>query len=126
MKKISDPRHINRIQIIQELFSESFNNRNVSHQKNEIKQIRKYQEKIDKHIEECAPQFPIDKIAKIDVAILRLAVYEMIFNKKEPYKVIIDEAIELGKEFGSETSSSFINGVLGTIYKQLNEKNKNG
>lgn len=122
MKKISDPRHINRIQIIQELFSESFYNRNDILQKNEIKQIRKYQKRIDKYIEECAPQFPIDKIAKIDVAILRLAVYEMIINKKEPFKVIIDEAVELGKEFGSETSSSFINGVLGTIYNQLNEK----
>jgi len=74
-------------------------------------------EYIDKLIEKAAPQFPLVKIAKIDVAILRLAIYELCVKKNQPPKVIIDEAIELGKEFGSDKSPAFINGVLGTIYK---------
>lgn len=74
---------------------------------------------IDKHIASAAPEWPIDKIAKIDLAILRLAVYELTIEKKEPPKVIIDEAIELAKEYGNEHSSQFVNGVLGTILKSL-------
>lgn len=74
---------------------------------------------IDGLIEKSAPQFPISKIAKIDVAILRLAVFELCINKKEPPKVIIDEAVELAKEYGSSSSPPFINGVLGTIYNNL-------
>ena len=66
--------------------------------------------------------FPISKIAKIDVAILRLAVYELIFEKNTPPKVIIDEAIELAKEYGSDSSPSFVNGVLGSIYKKNYEQ----
>lgn len=74
--------------------------------------------KIDKAIETSAPQFPVDKISKIDVAVLRLAVYELLFEKSQPQKVIIDEAIELAKEFGGDKSPSFINGVLGHILKK--------
>jgi len=61
--------------------------------------------------------WPVDKLNKIDLAILRLAIYEL-ERKKTPPKVIIDEAVELAKEFGGENSPSFINGVLGTIYKE--------
>lgn len=70
---------------------------------------------IDKHIEKAAKQFPIDKINRADLAILRLAVYELLVEKRQPQKVIIDEAIELAKEFGGETSPSFVNGALGSI-----------
>lgn len=74
---------------------------------------------LDAAIADAAPEWPIDKIAKIDLAILRLAVYELTVEKKQPPKVVIDEAIELGKEFGNEHSSQFINGVLGTILKKV-------
>ena len=70
---------------------------------------------IDKYIEKAAPEFPVEKINKTDLAILRLAIYEMMIEKKEPTKVIIDEAIELAKEYGGETSPQFINGALGNL-----------
>ena len=75
---------------------------------------------IDPLIEKAAPEFPLDKIGKVDLAILRLAVYELVVDKKEPEKVIIDEAVELAKVFGGDGSPPFVNGVLGSIL----EKNK--
>ncbi len=81
-----------------------------------VKEILKTQKKLDKEIEDAAPQWPLDKLNKIDLAILRLAVFEL-SNSKTPPKVIIDEAVELAKEFGAESTPSFVNGVLGTIYK---------
>ena len=71
---------------------------------------------IDRQIVEVAPDWPIEQVAPIDRNILRLAVCEL-DNFDTPPKVVINEAIELGKTFGSETSSKFINGVLGTIYR---------
>jgi transcription antitermination protein NusB len=64
-----------------------------------------------------APKWPLDKINKVDRAILRCAIWELEFQKLTPPKVIIDESVELAKEFGTDTSSSFINGVLGSIIK---------
>ena len=75
---------------------------------------------IDQKITESAPTWPIDKLNKIDLSILRLSVYEL-ENTQTPPKVIIDEAVELAKELGAEASPSFINGVLGTIYKEKDE-----
>ena len=69
-------------------------------------------------IQKAAPAWPIDKLNRIDLAILRLAVFELTRSDTPP-KVVIDEAVELAKEFGSEASASFVNGVLGTIYKEL-------
>ena len=77
-------------------------------------------------IAKAAPEWPIEKLNKSDLAILRLAVYELTIEKKEPVKVIIDEAIELAKELGSENSSSFVNGVLGTIVKERSDKKDEG
>lgn len=74
---------------------------------------------IDQAIESAAPEWPTDKIAKIDLSILRLAGYELMIERKEPPKVIIDEAIELAKTYGNENSAKFVNGVLGTILKSL-------
>ena len=104
---------------MQQLFSDSFKNKRQNVQNPDIIGIYKNQEGIDNLIEGSAPQFPIKKIAKIDVAILRLAIYELYVAKNVPFKVVIDEAVELAKEFGSENSSSFINGVLGTIHKKI-------
>lgn len=74
---------------------------------------------IDAHIQKAAPEWPLPKIAKIDLSILRLAVWELAYDKSAPSKVIIDEAIELGKSYGNEHSAKFINGVLGTIIQHL-------
>lgn len=84
-----------------------------------IKKILPHLTNIDKAIATAAPEWPTDKIAKIDLAILRLAAFELIIEKTEPPKVIIDEAIELAKAFGNENSPKFVNGVLGTILKSL-------
>jgi transcription antitermination protein NusB len=81
--------------------------------KNVINQIQF----IDERIHQAAPEFPIDKINKIDLAILRLAIYELLIERKEPQNVIIDEAIELSKEFSGDTSPAFINGALGNIVR---------
>jgi N utilization substance protein B len=78
-------------------------------------------EEFDQHIASSAPQWPIDKLNRIDLSILRLAVFELL-NTDTPPKVVIDEAVELAKEFGSESSPSFINGVLGNILKLKEEK----
>lgn len=78
----------------------------------------KNMEKIDKLIKKNAPIWPIEQLSPIDLAVLRLAIFELIFQKKkEPYKVIVDEAVEIAKEFGSDSSSAFINGVLGSVIK---------
>ncbi len=116
MKTASDPRHKKRGKTVKELFGWSFQKQNYQNQltKKVIKKIKK----IDKMVEASAPQFPIARINKIDLAILRLAVWELVFGKTAPYKVIIDEAVELAKEYGSEKSPKFINGVLGTIVKK--------
>jgi len=79
---------------------------------------------IDKIIEKAAPQWPLNQIPIIDRNILRIGLYELLFANKEevPPKVAINEAIELAKSYGGENSSKFINGVLGTIYKELDSK----
>lgn len=112
MKTALDPRHKRRQRIVEDLFKVGFHDQPISAESNEI---IKYQKLLDKNIEYAAPEFPIDKINKVDLAILRLAVYELLVSKKEPPKVIIDEAIELAKEYGGETSPAFVNGALGKI-----------
>lgn len=116
-----DPRHLKRINIVQNLFASSFSHGdqdNLLNEKDEVtKGILESEEKIDKLISEYAPKFPIDRIAKTDLAILRLAVYELIINPNEPEKVVINEAVELAKELGGEKSYAFVNAVLGTILK---------
>lgn len=119
MKKAGDPRHLRRIKIVEDLFSSSFTSAPSAAS---IPQIRQHIVKIDPIIEESAPQFPVNKISKIDVAILRLAIYELLFEKKEPKKVVIDEAIELAKEYGGDKSPKFINGVLGNVVKKYIKK----
>lgn len=100
---------------MERLFAFSFSAKNPEG----IDEIIAYLPDIDGKIQAAAPEWPVDKIAKTDLAILRLSVYELTVQKKEPPKVIIDEAIELAKEFGNEASPKFVNGVLGTILKSL-------
>ena len=89
--------------------------------------VKKNKKEIDGIIAQCAPDWPLDKISKIDLVILRIAVFEILYGKgKVPDKVAIDEAVELAKEFGNDTSSKFVNGVLGTVVDLKEEVIKNG
>src|SRR3989338_6982287 len=112
MKNPLDPRHKKRQKIVEDIFKKSFYNQRAG---KEAKEILDNQEIIDENIKKAAPEFPIEKVNKVDLAILRLAIFELIIEKKEPPKVIIDEAIELAKEYGGESSPSFVNGALGNI-----------
>ncbi len=86
-----------------------------------INGVKKHIDKIDKIISKAAPQWPLDQIGVVDRNVLRLGLYELLFGDKDavPPKVAINEAIELAKAFGQESSGRFVNGVLGTIYKQI-------
>ena len=79
--------------------------------------------KLDKVIEKAAPEWPIDQINIIDRNVLRIGLYELIYSDKEavPPKVAINEAIELAKTFSGESAGKFINGVLGTVYKEIEQ-----
>lgn len=85
-----------------------------------------HQKQIDTVIEKAAPEWPFEQIALADRNVLRIGLYELLFgNRGEvPPKVAINEAIELAKTFGSDTSGKFVNGVLGTIYREIGEPGK--
>jgi N utilization substance protein B len=93
---------------------------------NLVSGVIKATSEVDELIKVAAPEWPISQIAAIDRAILRLGIYELLYIKEIPPKVAINEAIELGKAFGGENSGKFINGVLGTIYRnsELYKKEK--
>jgi len=76
---------------------------------------------IDAHIQSAAPEWPLQQMARIDKNILRLAIYEILFNTTVPAKAAINEAVELAKQFGSDTASRFVNGVLGTIFNRAHQ-----
>jgi len=104
---------------MQALFEGSFNKKVVFAKNSPEAQIQENFKKIDALIKKKAPAWPIEQIAPVDLAILRMATWELLYKKqKEPYKVVIDEAIEIAKEFGADTSAAFINGVLGSIIKK--------
>lgn len=81
-------------------------------------------DEINKIIEKAAPEWPLDQITIVDRNVLRIGLFELLFGNKEevPPKVAINEAIELAKTFGGESSGKFINGVLGTVYKEINKE----
>lgn len=145
MKKSNDPRHNARRIALQTLFKWSYNpendvlltleevlrelegtegfNPNFNRQLAQelLKGTTSKIQEIDKIITKTAPQWPLDQIARVDLNILRLAIFEVIFYNLTPPKVAIDEAVELAKEFGGENSPKFINGVLGTVM-EMKEK----
>lgn len=86
----------------------------------------KYQTEIDALITNAAPDWPLDQITNVDRNVLRLGIYELKFAGAEdvPPKVAINESIELAKTFGGASSGKFVNGVLGTIYKEMGEPRK--
>lgn len=121
MKTATDPRHLRRREALKALFAETFTSQKTNSDLAKI--VWKRRKQLDKKIAGAAPNWPVDKLNRIDLSILRLAVYELSQGETPP-KVVIDEAVELAKEYGSENSSSFINGVLGTIFNgDKDEKN---
>ncbi|MCD6471242.1 transcription antitermination factor NusB [bacterium] len=104
---------------IEEVNSENF--KENAFLRNIVKGIINYQTKIDKVITDFAPKWPIERMTIIDRNILRIGVFEMLYDKKNPPKVIINEAIEIAKTFGGVSSGKFVNGILGAIYESLKE-----
>ncbi len=141
---MSSNRHLGRIIALQTLYEHEFRTRSgiegLTSDSNEIldRNLAVYKDTLSdseftrdlvegalKHYDDAdgligpaAPEWPIDQIATMDLTILRLALYELAFKREVPPKVVINEAVELAKSFGGENSSKFINGVLGTIYRQ--------
>jgi N utilization substance protein B len=118
MKSRSDPRHLRRREAVKELFANSYQKQTTHGLAGEVLE---HADEYDGLIAKAAPAWPIDKLNRIDLAILRLATHE-IMTTGTPPKVIIDEAVELAKEFGGENSPSFVNGVLGNILTQCEKK----
>ena len=140
MKTKQDPRHIARQIALMSLFEWSFHSDDtdgiIEHvlesQEAEldadtsliahlVNGAIEHLEDLDALITAAAPEWPRDQIAKIDICILRLACFEL-YHTRTPQKVVIDEAVELAKEYGGDTSSKFVNGVLGTLAKDLTTK----
>ena len=141
-------RHLARSIVMQSLFEWDFNGKNkkllpeiVERNKKEfgpgleeeygfvdrlIEGTIKNLSKIDKIIGKAAPEWPVEQITSVDRAVLRLGLYELLFGSREevPPKVAINEAIELAKSFGGESSGKFVNGVLGTVYREIGEPGK--
>ncbi|MBP9686543.1 MAG: transcription antitermination factor NusB [Candidatus Doudnabacteria bacterium] len=132
-------RHLSRTVAMQSLFEWDFNNRerdvdeilelNLEQQapgmedhefaKELLHGVAEHLADIDAVLTETAPEWPVDQIGAVDRSVLRLGIYELQFLKQVPPKVAINEAVELAKTFGGETSGKFVNGVLGTLYKKL-------
>lgn len=85
-----------------------------------VRGVSKAEAELDAILQPLAPEWPLKDIARMDRVILRIGAYELLYSKSVPPKVVINEAVELAKAFGSENSSKFINGVLGTLLRQKN------
>ncbi|OGZ58625.1 MAG: transcription antitermination factor NusB [Candidatus Spechtbacteria bacterium RIFCSPHIGHO2_02_FULL_43_15b] len=91
-----------------------------------VKGVTEHLDKVNEIIEKCAPEWPLEQITIVDRNVLRIGIYELLWGNREevPPKVAINEAIELAKNFGGESSGRFVNGVLGTIYREIGEPGK--
>ncbi len=136
-------RHLGRIVAMQTLYENDFRegsdleeikSRNIGEYSDKVDDtfiigivdgVLKEKEKIDEIIQDSAPEWPIDQISIIDKNILRISIHELVFSKDVPPKVSINEAVELGKQFGGENSSKFINGVLGTVHEKYSDESDN-
>jgi N utilization substance protein B len=134
-------RHLGRIVALQTLYEQDFRrecedpefdlaevlSRNISRYEetiddkefieNLVRGVDQHLQDIDNTIRPVAPEWPIEQIARMDRAILRIGVYELLFQENVPPKVAINEAVELAKAFGGDNSSKFVNGVLGTVLR---------
>lgn len=111
---MSTNRHLQRIKAVKEIFSQEFS-KGQKYDSEITSVVMSNLDQIDKFIVQAAPSWPIDKINKLDLAVLRLAVFELLIEKENPPKVVVNEAVEIAKEFGSQSSPGFINGVLGKL-----------
>lgn len=84
--------------------------------------VDSHEQALDDMIRPLAPEWPIEQIARMDRIILHIGAYELVYDKSVPPKVVINEAVELAKAFGGENSSKFVNGVLGTLLRQQDDK----
>lgn len=89
---------------------------------NIVQQVLEHRSEIDATISKFAPDWPLEKITTIDRNILRIGTYELVYNQEIPSKVAINEAIELAKTFGGESSGKFVNGVLGAVFRSQAEQ----
>ena len=134
-------RHLGRVIVFQTLYEEEFRTdasdpkfkldevlaRNIDRYKNMVddtdfiiqlvKGVNSKKDELDARLQPVAPEWPIDQISRMDRIVLRMGLYELTYLADTPVKVVINEAVELAKAFGGDNSSKFINGVLGTIYK---------
>jgi N utilization substance protein B len=137
-------RHLGRIIALQTLYEQEFRHdagdkefqladvlaRNIERYKdmvddvdfinNLVAGVLEHEAELDATLQPVAPEWPLDQIARMDRLVLRIGLYELTHEKDVPPKVVINEAVELAKAFGGENSSKFINGVLGTVLRQLN------
>ena len=97
------------------LAEESLSEENANFVREMVKGVIQNKEKIDENIKNFAPAWPIEQISVVDRNILRLAIFEILIDNKATVKVAINEAVELAKTFGSDNSSKFVNGVLGSV-----------
>ncbi|MFC2071454.1 transcription antitermination factor NusB [Chloroflexota bacterium] len=97
------------------LANERLSEENASFTRELVRGVIQNREKIDESIQIYAPAWPIEQLAVVDRNILRLAIFEILLDNKVPVKVAINEAVELAKMFGSDNSSRFVNGVLGSV-----------
>lgn len=134
-------RHLGRVIAFQTLYEEEFRvdasdlkfnldevlKRNIERYRNMVddtdfiekivKGVDSKKDELDARLQPVAPEWPIDQISRMDRIVLRMGLYEITYLTDTPVKVVINEAVELAKAFGGDNSSKFINGVLGTIYK---------
>jgi transcription antitermination protein NusB len=115
VKTAEDPRHLRRIKAFKSLFAHTFTDQ--EHFNHLAEKTAAKTPELDDIINQAAPEWPISQINKIDLAILRLAIYELLYKLQTPPKVIIDEAVEIAKRYGGQSSSSFVNGALATALK---------
>ena len=102
------------------LSEEELSEDNANFARDLVKGVVQNKEKIDENIRRFAPAWPIAQIPVIDRNILRLAIFEILLDNKVPVKVAINEAVELAKLFGSDSSPKFVNGVLGSVSTLVN------
>lgn len=136
-------RHLSRMVSMQAIYEWNFRQecdlrevleRSIAEFKNDIDRdfvkriilgVKEKKKELDGEIESCAPEWPIEQISCIDKSILEIAIFELLSSPDVPPKVAINEAVELAKQFGSENSSKFINGVLGSVYEKHKDKIEN-
>jgi len=117
---MSEHRHQKRIKIMQDLFACTFSEQNTAlcleerDPESTVYQILQVIDELDEKLQSVAPERPLHDINQVDLAIMRTTLYES-EHKETPKKVLINEAVEMAKEFGSESSSRFVNGVLATL-----------